>query len=146
MALAPALRRRPALETLSLESNPLGDEGLAALVAPPPAAGAPPPPTGGLANIKWLSLGDTQITDAGCAALAAAFSSGALPTLKKLDLRCIPASDEAKAAVYEARAGLGGGADSDLDDGSEVDDEEDEDGSDLDDEVEDEEEEDDEGS
>ena len=36
LALAPALRRRPALEWLNLEGNPLGDKGLAALVAPPP--------------------------------------------------------------------------------------------------------------
>ena len=33
-ALAPALRRQPALENLSLLYNPLGDKGLAALVAP----------------------------------------------------------------------------------------------------------------
>ena len=36
VALAPALRRRPALECLLLNHNPFGDEGLAALVAPPP--------------------------------------------------------------------------------------------------------------
>ena len=34
VALAPALRRRPALERLYLYGNPLGDKGLAALVAP----------------------------------------------------------------------------------------------------------------
>ena len=54
VALAPALRRRPALEWLGLYGNPFGDEGLAALVAPPPAAGAPPPTTGGLAQLKVL--------------------------------------------------------------------------------------------
>ena len=41
VALAPALRRRPALENINLWKNPFGDEGLAALVAPPP-----PPPAG----------------------------------------------------------------------------------------------------
>ena len=45
VALAPALRRRPALEYLTLHGNPLGDEGLAALLAPPPPAGALPPTT-----------------------------------------------------------------------------------------------------
>ena len=39
VALAPALRRRrPALELITLNGNPFGDEGLAALVAPPPPA------------------------------------------------------------------------------------------------------------
>ena len=42
VALAPALRRLPALEGLALAGNPLGDEGLAALLAPPPPAGTPP--------------------------------------------------------------------------------------------------------
>ena len=102
-ALAPALRRRPALQELNLMGNPLGDEGLAALMArPPPPAGALPPPTGVLAELKTLSLMHTQITDAGCAALAAALESGALPALEKLDLFDIPASDAAQAAVHEA--------------------------------------------
>jgi len=105
VALAPALRRRPALEVLKLMSNPLVDEGLTALVAPPQQpAGAPPPPTGGLAKLKELHLYYTQIADAGCAALAAALDSGALPALNYLDLNDLPASDEAKAAVYAALA------------------------------------------
>jgi len=105
VALAPALRRRPALEGLDLYGNPFGDEGLAALVAPPQQpAGAPPTTTGGLAKLKGLGLGQTQIADAGCAALAAALDSGALPALKYLHLFGIPASDEAKATVR--RAGL----------------------------------------
>jgi hypothetical protein len=108
VALAPAVRRRPALEWLGLNGNPFGDEGLAALVAPPPPAGAPPPTTGGLAKLKWLDLNRTQITDAGCATLAAALDSGALPALKRLDLDGIPASAAAKAAVYAARANLEG--------------------------------------
>ena len=106
MALAPALRRLPALETLGLGANPLGDEGLVALVAPPPPAGAPPPTTGGLTKLKRLNLSGTQITDAGCATLAAALDSGALPALEKLYLVGIPASAAAKAAVYAARANL----------------------------------------
>eukprot|EP00964_Phaeocystis_antarctica_P108398 scaffold73003_cov64-Phaeocystis_antarctica.AAC.4 len=104
VALAPALQRLPALETLELVGNPLGDEGIAALVAPPPPAGAPPPPTGGLTKLKKLFLSETQITDAGCAALAATLDRGALPALERLDLNGIPASTTAKVAVCEALA------------------------------------------
>ena len=105
VALAPALRRLPALEKLVFDSNPLGDEGLAALVvlpptgALPPPTGALPPPAGVLTKLKTLSLGDTQVTDAGCATLAAALDSSALPALKTLYLYGIPASAEATAAV-----------------------------------------------
>ena len=107
VALAPALRRRPELDELYLPSNPLGDEGLAALVAPPPPAGAPPPPTGGLTKLKALDLAHTQITDAGCAALASALDSGALPALKHLNLGGIPASAAAEATVRAAGSGQG---------------------------------------
>ena len=97
------MRRLPALEELGLEINPFGDEGLAALVAPPPPpAGALPPPTGVLAKLKWLDLSYTQVTDAGCAALAAALDSGALPALEVLDLTGTLAS-EAEAAGLMAR-------------------------------------------
>jgi hypothetical protein len=106
VALAPALRRLPALARLYLADDPFGNEGLAALVAPPPPAGAPPPPTGGLAKLKALNLGHTQISDAGCATLAAALESGALPALKTLFLIGVPASAAATATVRLARAGL----------------------------------------
>eukprot|EP00964_Phaeocystis_antarctica_P058956 scaffold34994_cov63-Phaeocystis_antarctica.AAC.5 len=99
VALAPALRRRPALEQLWLARNPFGDEGITALVAPLPLAGAPPPPTGGLKKLEELYLSNTQVTDAGCAALAAALDSGALPALDKLYLQGIPASAAAKGSV-----------------------------------------------
>ena len=91
-ALAPALRRRPALERLALCCNPLGDEGLAALVAPPPPAGTSPLPAGGLKKLKDLYLSYTQVSDAGCASLAAALDSDALPALVTLGLDGIPAS------------------------------------------------------
>ena len=123
VALAPALRRLPALEELGLNDNPLGDEGLAALVAPPPPAGAPPPTTGGLTKLKSLNLCYTQITDAGCATLAAALDSGALPALEELYLLGIPASAAAKAAVYEARANLEDGESGSEEESEEEDDE-----------------------
>jgi len=59
-----------------------------------------------LAKLKWLDLGSTQITDAGCAYLASRLRSGALPALECLGLDTISASDAAIDAVYEARAGL----------------------------------------
>jgi hypothetical protein len=89
VALAPTLRRLPALEhlsELSLSCNLLGDEGLAALVAPPP------PTTGALTKLKLLDLCYTEVTDAGCAALSAALDIGVLPALKTLYLDCSPAS------------------------------------------------------
>ena len=105
VALAPALRRRPALDILGLFDNPFGDEGLAALVAPPPPpAGTLPLPTGGLNKLKELDLDYTQVTDAGCAALAAALDSGALPALELLTLNGTPASAAAKEAVHAALA------------------------------------------
>ena len=106
VALAPALRRLPALGILNLWGNPFGDEGLAALVAPPPPAGELSPTAGGLAELKILDLMGTQITDAGCATLAAALERGALPSLQTLYLVGIPARAAAVAAVYEARANL----------------------------------------
>jgi hypothetical protein len=102
VALAPALRRRPALEYLFLLGSPFGDEGLAALVAPPPPAGVPPLPTGGLKKLRGLDLAYTQVSGAGCAALAAALDSGALPALEHLMLGGIPASAAAIDAVQEA--------------------------------------------
>ena len=106
VALAPALRQRPALERLCVYGSRIGDEGLAALVAPPPPTGAPPPTTGGLTMLKALDPRRTLITDAGCATLTAALDSGALPALERLYLDFMPASAAAKAAVYEARASL----------------------------------------
>jgi len=48
----------------------------------------------------------TEITDAGCATLAAALERGALPALQTLSLVGISASAAAISAVYEARANL----------------------------------------
>ena len=144
VALAPALRQLPALESLTLAGSVyefrsrgmygdegfvydpfnIGDEGLTALVAPLPPAGALPPSTGALKRLKSLDLSSTQITDAGCAALAAALKNGALPALKRLNLQDICASADAIApgaidAVYEARAKLLGPEESGSESGSE---------------------------
>jgi len=99
VALAPALRRLPALGSLDLSGNRLlGDEGAAALVAPPPPpADAPTTMIRALRKLRTVWLNNTQITDTGCAALAAAFRSGALPALKYLHLLGIPASAASKA-------------------------------------------------
>eukprot|EP00964_Phaeocystis_antarctica_P137035 scaffold101519_cov60-Phaeocystis_antarctica.AAC.4 len=109
VALAPALRQLPALEAFDLDGNPIGDEGLAALVAPPPppaAALSPPaavpPPIGVLTKLKRLSLNGTQITDASCAALAAALGRGALPALEEVNMYDTTASAVAKAALWNA--------------------------------------------
>ena len=120
------------LDLLGLGGNPLGDEGLAALVAPPPV-GTPPPPGSCLQQLKLLDLvgtqitdagcptlvaashfellhleelhlSFTQITDAGCATLAAALDSGALPALEELRLVGTPASAAATDAVSKALA------------------------------------------
>ena len=99
VALTPALRRMPALEYLDLAGNLFGDEGLAALVPP---AGAPPPLKGVLTELKYLDLNHTQVSDAGCAALAAALDSGALPALEVLNLHDISASATGMSAVHEA--------------------------------------------
>ena len=72
-------------------------------MAPPPPAGALPPTAGGL-KLSELELNHTQITDAGCAVLAAALDSGALPALEDLNLNDIPASTAAKEAAQAALA------------------------------------------
>ena len=48
-----------------------------------------------------LTITFAQVTDAGCAALAVALDSGALPALETLDLYGIPASTAAIDAVSE---------------------------------------------
>ena len=105
MALAPALRRRPALDKLDLGGNPFGDEGLAALVAPPPQGRGRRTV---LAQLSMLNLGGSQITDAGCAQLASRLTSGALPALVDLCLSDyfggISASVAARDAVHKAKA------------------------------------------
>ena len=89
---------------LFLGGNSLGDEGLTAPVAPPLPADALPPPTGVLAKLELLYLDGAQITDAGCATLAAAIGSGALPALESIDFGGIPASAAAVTAANEAVA------------------------------------------
>ncbi len=51
-----------------------------------------------------LSLQYTEVSDIGCATLAAALDGGALPALEELKLDHTPASDAAKEAVAAALA------------------------------------------
>ena len=57
-----------------------------------------------LLHLERLYLSYTQVTDAGCATLAAALDSGALPALEELGLVGTPASAAATDAVSEALA------------------------------------------
>ena len=104
VALAPALRRLPALETLDLEGNRFGDEGITALLAPPPPAGASSPTTGVLTKLEVLNLSTSsaKITNAGCAALATALTSGALPALRRLLLYGVRPVGSVAANLLEA--------------------------------------------
>ena len=91
LALA-ALQRLPALVLLNLNNNPLGDEGLAALVAPPQKAGTPPPPLEcWRSSVRSRALPHPDHRPCGCYALAAAFKNGALPALDTMGLEGIPA-------------------------------------------------------
>ena len=105
-ALAPALRRRPALRALSLGHNPFGDAGLSALAAPnPPRGHASPPPAGGLEKLEILHIERTRITDAGRAALVAALDGGALPALQYLKLEDFGRSAQRSNWVYDYEGG-----------------------------------------
>ena len=96
MALAPSLRRRPALKHLYLQKSYIGNEGVAALAA----AAAP---ANDLRSIETLDLTGNQITHDGYAALAGALHDGALPSLAYLSLRGNPPSRAAPAIVRAAR-------------------------------------------
>ena len=104
VTLAPALRRLPGLQALFLSSNPVGDEGLAALVAPSSPAGALSPPTGGLKKLQLITLRNSKVSDAGCAALVAALDSGRLPALKEIDLSGSPISAASEADLHDSLA------------------------------------------
>ena len=58
-----------------------------------------------LPSLEDLWLAHNQVTNSGCAALLAALSSGAMPSLKRIALAYTQASDAARAAVDEALAG-----------------------------------------
>ena len=86
--LAPALRRRPALESLRLGDNSeLSDDGIVALIEPQPAdEDVPPPPTGMLRRLRLLDLSHTDVTVEGCVFLQRALAKGLLPALDTLNL------------------------------------------------------------
>ena len=93
IALAPGLRAHPQLKKLYFFFNGIGDDGVAALVAPG---------EGVLPSLETLDLERNQVTDAGCAALVAARSSGAMSSLKIIELESNPASAAARAALGTA--------------------------------------------
>ena len=94
IALVPGLWARPELVFLNFARNQIGDRSIAALVAPPPPppAGARTPPIGVLSSLTTLNLDSTEITDVGCAALAAALDRDRLSALETLRIIGIPAS------------------------------------------------------
>jgi len=83
VALAPQLRQRPLFADLRLEGCQIGDDGLAALVAPPFSTA--------FKTLKFLGLKHNQISDAGCAKLAEAIRGGALAALQYIDVSANPA-------------------------------------------------------
>jgi Ran GTPase-activating protein (RanGAP) involved in mRNA processing and transport len=94
------LRLLPTLRDISLFSNQIGDQGLAALIAQPMA--------GVFESLESLDISDSHVTDAGCAILAAALRGGALPALERVDSqgpRCTTQS--ASSHLFAARRGLG---------------------------------------
>ena len=52
-------------------------------------------------KLKTLDLDENQVTDEGCAALAAAIHSGALPMLKRLYTSDNPVGEEAGNIIHE---------------------------------------------
>ena len=108
VALAPTLRWLPALEHLSFIGSPFGDEGLAALIAPLPSFFLPQKQekTQVLKTLAKLDFSHTEITDAGCEALAFALHSGVLPVLETVDVDDTPTSAAARAAVEQALTNL----------------------------------------
>ena len=97
IALAPALRALPLLEGLYLRDNSIdnsiGDDGVAALVAPG---------EGVLPSLERLDLeGNWDITDAGCASIVSAIQRGVLPALTNVELWGVGASEAAVDAVHE---------------------------------------------
>ena len=83
VALAPQLRQRPLFADLRLEGCQIGDDGLAALVAPPFSTA--------FKTLLLLDLKRNQISDAGCAKLAEAIRGGALAALQHIDVSANPA-------------------------------------------------------
>ena len=87
---------RPALRTLSLFNNRIGDEGACALAAAA-AAGAFP-------QLEEIGLGNNNIGDVGLSALAYAITQDALPAIVSINLGGNPASDTSIQAELKLRA------------------------------------------
>ena len=80
-ALAPALHNLPLLKILSLSETSVTDQGVASLISL-----VAEPTARVLMSLEVLRLKDNQIGSAGCASLACALRGGALPALKELEL------------------------------------------------------------
>ena len=92
-ALLPALRQLPPLKVLTLSKTNIGDEGVASLLAQPSAV---------LKSLEELFLDHNQITDAGCATLASALRGGSLPAINQLELGINPAASQEGRDVLQA--------------------------------------------
>ena len=85
---------RCSLICLDLSNDQIGDEGLAALVAPG---------EGVLPKLEALFLAANRITDAGCTKLVTALDGGAMPAIGELYIVNELMSAAAQEAVHGAR-------------------------------------------
>ena len=82
LALAAPLRRLPRLKNLLMHENRIGDEGIAALVAPGEVLPRRlMPEQAVLPSLEMLYLEKNRIQDAGCASLTHALNTGVMPRL-----------------------------------------------------------------
>ena len=99
---ATPLRKLPALKGLVVQTDQIGDEGVASLFA---NLGKDD-----FKALEKLDLHDNKITDAGCAMVEKAIDAGGLPAVRRafdVNLESDFASEEATAAVDDALARQG---------------------------------------
>ena len=94
VALAPALKKLPALKFLDLGVNRIGDEGVAALLD---NLGKDD-----FKHLAWLFLDGNELSDKGCATVVAALKAGSLPAIKELRHPGDEFSDDASAEACAA--------------------------------------------
>ena len=101
------LRRTPALETLSLSSNRLGDATVeflveSLLVEEEETFTRLPPPQTPLVRLEALNLAGNALSNSSLAALGAALTAGAMPKLSSVNLACNQLSSLAPLATAAA--------------------------------------------